>query len=279
MAFPIGGLGAGMITLEGSGALSHFSVSNKPDMFHEPEQFAVIHVKGLEDGTKVLEGMDQRWHPCFESARFLARFPFGMVELSDSDFPLDVTITGWSPFIPTDPDNSGLPVGALEYHFTITSDSAMKAIFSYHSTNFMAMGDIGKTIKSFPNGFLLHQSGTKENPHYRGGFAVFIKEGRVISNHNWWDGLGLDARVWLWKNLEKGKNMSNPPAEDRPAISEHSVESTGASVYKAITPKPGEWQTIQLLFAGMYPTRMSVVVQVLLRKTRVMLKRKALVPL
>jgi uncharacterized protein (DUF608 family) len=32
--------------------------------------------------------------------------------------PLEVEITGWSPFEPGDADNASLPVAALEYHFT-----------------------------------------------------------------------------------------------------------------------------------------------------------------
>src|SRR5689334_15154100 len=39
VAFPMGGMGAGMICLEGTGALSHVSLRNKPDVFNEPVTF------------------------------------------------------------------------------------------------------------------------------------------------------------------------------------------------------------------------------------------------
>src|SRR5215469_12988253 len=45
VAFPLGGIGAGMVCLEGTGALSHLSVRNKPDVFNEPLVFAAICVK------------------------------------------------------------------------------------------------------------------------------------------------------------------------------------------------------------------------------------------
>src|SRR6187397_2702094 len=35
-AFPLGGIGAGMYCIEGSGAFSHMSVRHKPDVFKEP---------------------------------------------------------------------------------------------------------------------------------------------------------------------------------------------------------------------------------------------------
>ena len=33
VAFPMGGIGAGMICMEGTGALSHVSIKNRPDIF------------------------------------------------------------------------------------------------------------------------------------------------------------------------------------------------------------------------------------------------------
>src|SRR4051812_24324058 len=42
IAFPMGGIGAGMICLEGSGALSHVSLRNRPEVYHEPCLFAAV---------------------------------------------------------------------------------------------------------------------------------------------------------------------------------------------------------------------------------------------
>src|SRR5689334_10184231 len=36
IAFPIGGIGAGMFCLEGTGAISHMSVRHRPEIYHEP---------------------------------------------------------------------------------------------------------------------------------------------------------------------------------------------------------------------------------------------------
>ena len=56
IAFPLGGLGAGMICVEGTGALSNVSLFHEPDLFNEPATFSAICVKGYENGAKVLEG-------------------------------------------------------------------------------------------------------------------------------------------------------------------------------------------------------------------------------
>src|SRR5215467_3792114 len=46
IAFPLGGIGAGMICLEGTGALSHVSLRNRPEVFNEPCIFAAVSLKG-----------------------------------------------------------------------------------------------------------------------------------------------------------------------------------------------------------------------------------------
>ena len=75
--------------------------------------------------------------------------------------PLEARITGWSPFIPTDADNSSLPVGVLEYRFTNTSDEAIEAIFSYNTKNFI---DGQGTIQGIRNGFILESNQEGSGP-------------------------------------------------------------------------------------------------------------------
>ena len=36
IAFPVGGLGAGMFCIDGTGSISHMSVRNRPDVYNEP---------------------------------------------------------------------------------------------------------------------------------------------------------------------------------------------------------------------------------------------------
>lgn len=124
IAFPIGGMGAGMFCIEGNGTISHMSIHHVPELFNEPLMFAVLHVKGQENGSKVIEGNVPEWKkygrqgatlgisnpawgfPRFDRVRFTARFPFAHIELTDDDMPLDAEITAWSPFIPTNEDDS-----------------------------------------------------------------------------------------------------------------------------------------------------------------------------
>ncbi|HEY4110697.1 twin-arginine translocation signal domain-containing protein, partial [Puia sp.] len=61
IAFPIGGMGAGMFCLEGAGALSHMSIRHRPEIYNEPPIFAALSIKGIPNGARVLEGPVPTW--------------------------------------------------------------------------------------------------------------------------------------------------------------------------------------------------------------------------
>lgn len=61
VAFPIGGIGAGMFCLEGTGTISHLSIRNHPDVWNEPPFFAALAIKGEPTHARVLEGPVPGW--------------------------------------------------------------------------------------------------------------------------------------------------------------------------------------------------------------------------
>jgi|WetSurMetagenome_2_1015567.scaffolds.fasta_scaffold00004_55 uncharacterized protein (DUF608 family) len=262
VAFPIGGIGAGMFCLEGTGAISHMSVRNRPEVFNEPCMFAAISVKGLVNGTKVIEGQVPLWKhfgqpgsgngssgatyglPRFENAEFTPRFPFAEVKLTDKDLPLEVQVRGWSPFIPADADNSSLPAGALEYSFRNTGKNELSAIFSYNSKNFMKQSGGKSSIKSIAGGFILAEAGTPENPEKQGDFAIFTKEPETIIDHCWFRGGWWDPLTITWNTINKSETRNTEPSGD---------DAPGASLYVPFTIKPGEIKTIRLMMAWYVP--------------------------
>ncbi|MCX7886230.1 MAG: GH116 family glycosyl-hydrolase, partial [Verrucomicrobiae bacterium] len=200
VAFPMGGIGAGMICLEGTGALSHFSLHHRPQIYNEPCTFAAVCIKGKRNIARVLEGPVPRWKlfnrpgtgngasgtsyglPRFREAVFRAKFPFGIVTLRDKDVPLAVEITGWSPFEPNDPDNASLPVAGLEYRFTNKSSAAIEAVFSWNARNFMVIGNNPGEVLPTAGGFILRCEASKDKPHEEGAFSATVDDPAVKVN-------------------------------------------------------------------------------------------------
>jgi len=263
VAFPIGGMGAGMFCIEGSGAISHMSVRHRPLLFNEPAMFAAIHIKGLDNGTKIIEGQSPEWKrfglhgsgngmghtswglPRFKENTFSARFPFAEVNLKDRDMPVDVQLRAWSPFIPTDEDNSSLPVGAIEYTFHNTGRETLEVIFSYMSKNFMLAENKGvSTVKPINNGFILTQTGTEAEPHLQGDFAIFTDNPQTKVNHCLFRGGWYDPMTMSWNDFCAGIMRENEPVESG---------TPGASLSVPIQLKPGEKKTLNLYMAWYVP--------------------------
>ena len=91
------------------------------------------------------------------------------------DMPLDAEITAWSPFIPTNEDDSGLPAGTLEYRFTNRSAKEVEAVFSYNSNNFAHRNHQAQgLIEPVGNGFILTQRPGNQPRYEHRQFAIFI---------------------------------------------------------------------------------------------------------
>ena len=260
VALPLGGIGAGMLCLEGTGALSHVSLRNRPELFNEPCIFAAVSIKGRHESARVLEGPVQTRKifgppgtangaggttyglPRFATASFKTRFPFGFITLSDRETPLHVTITGWSPFEPGDPDNSSLPVAGLEYHFTNRSRSSIDAVFSFNAKNFLATGNDPQAVRPIEGGFILWNGAPKERPWEESAFSATVSEREAKVNHAWFRGGWWDPLTLAWKDVADSACYERPPVTD-------GGPSPGATLFVPFQLAPGASKKIVVRLA------------------------------
>ena len=238
VAFPLGGIGAGMICIEGTGALSHVSVRNRPEIFNEPTVFSAICIKGKKENiVKVLEGPVPKWKyfgcpntgrgsrgktyglPRFSNVNFLARFPFAIINLDDPKMPLKVEITAWSPFTPPEANDSSLPVAALEYRFVNTTDKPVEAVYSFSAKNFMSTGDGNDMVLKIENGFILSQAANKGKSWEQGALAAFVDGNDAKVNCAWLRSGYFDVLTTTWKDISEGACIEKPPiTEGKPSF-------------------------------------------------------------
>jgi uncharacterized protein (DUF608 family) len=266
VAFPLGGIGAGMICLEGSGALSHVSIHHAPDVARDANAFGALWVKGA--GARVIEGPVPRWKlygprlaavggpgsllglPRFAEASFRARFPFGMVELRDPAMPVEVRLTGWSPFVPLDADASSLPVVALEYELTNVSAAAVDAVWSFHAAALAPnpAGGVSGTqrVGELRGGFTLEREGSADRPWEAEAisFAADASDARV--NCRWFRGGWFDAQTVLWSGIAAGEAPQAGPYEE-------GDPSPGGSIFVRLRLAAGERRTIRIQLAWYVP--------------------------
>ncbi len=264
IAFPLGGIGAGMLCLEGNGALSHVSVRNTPEVFHEPMIFGALKRLGSDQPARVLQGPVPDWKlfgspgtgngarghsygfPRFDSAIFEARFPFASIDLTHPEIELKCTVTGWSPFIPGNADDSSLPLTILEYSFENPIQETIDSVFSFHSTNFMSTATEGDSVGEIERGFVLRQTGSAQNPADEGAFSVTLLDSDAKVDCAWFRGGWFDAATMLWRHINNGDIPNNPPLAQPPP-------SPGGSVYLPFSLQPSEKKTVTVLLIWYVP--------------------------
>ncbi len=128
IAFPLGGIGTGTVSLGGRGQLRDWEIFNRPGKgFVMPFSFATLWVeqKGEPPLTRVLESRLQPPYssggglpfeqaaglPRLERAIFTGAYPFARIEFADAQLPISVALEAFNPLIPLDADESGLPGG------------------------------------------------------------------------------------------------------------------------------------------------------------------------
>ncbi len=224
IAYPMGGTGAGMMCLQGTGAIGSMSVRNKMDLHNEPNMFAAVTIKGEDAFSAVLEGAVPKSKiytsrgafgeagnglhgknyglPRFDECEFSAKFPVATVKLCDKDIPIAAEIKGYSPFIVGDEDNSGLPAAMLEYTLTNTSGKEIEAVFYFASFNFMKEND-DRCVVPCKDGFILRQPAVEGAKDKQGDFCIFAEEDAYV-DAAWFRGGWFDTFTMLWKNMQLG---------------------------------------------------------------------------
>ena len=257
VVFPLGGLGAGMIGLEGTGGFAQVSLRHRPELEHAPILFAAIQVDGQ---ARVLEGPVPRWKaqggpgvsrsiglPRFAEASFLGRFPAARIELRDPELPVRCTLDAWSPFVPGDADASSLPLALLAYTVENTSDRPHQVTLSLHSEHFLAAETPGRTVRPVRGGVVLAQPGCDERPWDRAELALATDPAlSPTADCAWFRGGWWDALTMTWARIQAGPSKTRPPHAD-------GEPPPGASLYVTLALSPGEQRTVPFQLAWHVP--------------------------
>ncbi len=152
IAFPLGGVGAGSVSLGGRGELRDWEIFNRADKGHLLNYtFPAIWVRAGASApvARVLEArLSPPYHNGFglnpnqvsgltrlESAEFSGEFPLAHVDFHDASLPVHVALEAFSPFIPLEADESGLPVAILRYKVRNTGAQAADVSIAWSLEN------------------------------------------------------------------------------------------------------------------------------------------------
>jgi non-lysosomal glucosylceramidase len=190
IAFPLGGIGTGCVSLSGLGELVDWEIFNRPNkgtrlpytfvsLWVQPEGGAPLArvvqappmppysgegggaYRGFGFGVTRESGAGL---PHLRGATFCGEFPFAEIVFDDPTLPVEVRLEAYSPFIPLNPDDSGIPIAVLRYHVRNRTDRPVALTLAANVFN--------------PLGY--PGTGPFYGAHLGGNLNAFVQEGALL---------------------------------------------------------------------------------------------------
>ena len=280
IAFPVGGIGTGNITIGGRGELRDWEIFNRPGKNKRPNlTFFAMWAKKQDSApvTKILErklappytgwmGIPRHTLsgcPRFEEVEFLGEYPFANLTFRDEAVPIQVELEAYNPFIPLDADNSGLPVAIFNWQFTNPNDVPVEVAVCFSMQNPIGTDgkDFGRSfVKNGVNEFINNGriSGLKFSSNYLkpdelrfGTMAITTPEKEINVQTNWYRGGWWDNAHIFWDDFSDDGAITDK--RDRIISKEHTTDV--ASIIVKIKLLPGEKKRIPFFLTWHFPLR------------------------
>jgi uncharacterized protein (DUF608 family) len=173
IAFPLGGIGTGSISLGGWGQLRDFEIFNRPAKglsFASTFFTLFAQRKGEKGVTRIVQGPvggvdfagDGSGNanragggglPHFQEVEFEGAFPFARLRFRDRSVPLQVSLEAYNPFIPLNPDDSSLPAAIFYFTLKNSAKKPVQALLCANLENRCGHPDLGNgRIETFDSG-------------------------------------------------------------------------------------------------------------------------------
>ncbi|MEO7145647.1 MAG: GH116 family glycosyl-hydrolase [Bryobacteraceae bacterium] len=277
IAFPLGGVAAGSLSLGGRGQLRDWEIFNRADKGNSPAYaFPSIWVQagGGKPVAKVLEariqppyegenGLGSKNAPGLErlaSATFTGAFPLAGIGFEDRSIPVRVSLEAFTPFIPHDAEDSGLPVAVLRYRVANPGRQSARVLIAFSIDNpvgvqesrpaHSASGDTRENTRrngNGLNGLSMTNPGLPENDVLKGSFALTVLEagdGKVTCIRGWEKGRWWNSPMLFWDDFSADGELTEP--ESRNSVGALCLQRTIA---------PGAHADYTFLLAWHFPNR------------------------
>ncbi|HXH51596.1 MAG TPA: GH116 family glycosyl-hydrolase [Terriglobia bacterium] len=157
IGFPLGGVASGCLKLGGRGQLEEWWIFNRPDKGRSPQYaFPAIRVEsaGRKPIAKVLEARIMPPYsrgpsdlgsenvpglPRLETCTFTGEYPLARIDFEDAELPVRVSLEAFTPLIPLDADESGLPLAVLRYRVTNPAANSARVSIAWSIENPIGM--------------------------------------------------------------------------------------------------------------------------------------------
>ncbi len=282
VAFPLGGIGTGTVSLGGRGNLRDWEIFNRPAKGKNlPYTFFSIWAKPA-DGAPVARVLERRLLPPFgggsgpstafvsglprlREARFSGGYPLAWIDFEDDALPLEMRLNAFNPFVPMNDLDSGIPCAIFEWDVRNPGSVNIEATIAFSLFNacgYDGMAGLynrrhdlfGQNLNEFIRDGAL--SGIRMgSAKYAADHAQFgtLAMATPMPNVTWatrWERAGWwDDVQSFWDDFREDGMLSNGPDADPTPDGQTDVGSLGVRV----TVRPGQTVRIPFVMTWHFP--------------------------
>lgn len=282
IAFPIGGIGTGTVSLGGRGNLRDWEIFNRPGKGKDlPYTFFSIWFKE-EDSKPVSRILEARLLPPyrgshgipahylpglprFSKTKFKGEYPFAWVFFEDYNIPLEISLEAFNPLIPLNEKDSGLPVAIFKWRVRNKSMRRINLTLAMSLLNAVGYDGVSTITNRFSDLFgqnlneLVKEHGltgirmssskySKEDPKF-GSMALVTSWRDITYTLRWERSIWWDDIQSFWRDFSEDGRLSEEPTPDYSMEGETDVGTLGLLA----TLEPGEEAVLPFILSWYFP--------------------------
>ena len=271
IAFPLGGIGTGSISLGGWGQLRDFEIFNRPAKGQRCYgTFLTLFAQRQGDApvTRVLQGPvagpAEYSHgfprdsgaglPHFAENTFTGAFPMARIDFRDRKVPLAVSLEAFNPMIPMAADDSSIPAAILLVHLRNPSRTKpVKAVLFANVQNMIGYPDLGGNVNEFVDersvrGLRMTTTRYAPDAPQFGTMALATPHRRLQVQTRWPRVAALDQFELFWNEASRGKL-----SERRDRTESDDGQTDVGSIALDVRLPPGQSAALPIILTWHFP--------------------------
>ncbi|MBI1387569.1 MAG: hypothetical protein GC154_03885 [bacterium] len=275
IAFPLGGIGTGCVSVGGRGELRDWEIFNRPNKRSTLENtcFSLwFQQDGEESRAMILESRlsppfrggfglsrdSMPGMPRFASAQFLGSYPFARVEFVDDEVPLDVSLECFNPMIPGNPEDSGIPAAIFYWQIENKAKKPVTLTVMGSLQNVIGKDKRGGGVNEYVDegafrGIRMTNVKLDHRDENWGSMALVTTAESVTYAARWDRGGWFDAQSLFWNDFSEDGLLEPLPKSDPSPDGQHDTASLGARLRLA----PGERASVPFFITWRFPNRVN----------------------
>ena len=282
VAFPLGGIGTGNVSLGARGELRDWEIFNRPAKGNIlPNTFFAIRVQaeGDEAISRVLEGrlqpphtLSHGYHPAtaaglprLDKATFRGEYPFAHITFEDPNLPVRVELEAFTPLVPLEPEDSGIPCAVLTYEITNPTDRQLDITLVGSLANpvgnlrldpfgFVLPLEEGRSVNTYRDagthrGLYMSAQGIEPDSLHYGSVSLTTDHPDVTVKPAWYRGGWWDFLQEFWDDLSSDGRLTDLGYE------EPNTHPDTGSLGLLTTLAPGMSTSFRFVLTWFFPNR------------------------